>query len=127
MIRNGGTALREIASNLVVKNYEPDQIIYKLPEDVRTFNFVITGVVNLYADTDSAIEHRGALLSRKDVGELNLHKKVYPNEYFGDRVFTTGRKAQIVFAKATEPTTVIQLNLNTLHKTFEGIFVFREL
>lgn len=124
-MRNGNAAIRDIALNLIVNNYEPDDIIYKLPEDVRTFNYVVSGIVHLYTDTESGLENR--YIKKKDLSELSLYKRVYAGEYFGDKVFTTGRKAQIVCAKAIEKTMVISLNLITLHKTFEGIFAFREL
>ena len=58
---------------------------------------------------------------------MSLYKRLYTGDYFGDKVFTTGRKTQIVCAKTTEKTMVISLNLITLHKSFEGIFAFKEL
>lgn len=125
MARNGSAALREIASSLIVKNYEPDEIVYKLPEDIRSFNYIVSGIVYLYTDSEIGLENR--FLRKKDISELSLYKRMYAGDYFGDRVFTTGRKTQIVCAKTIEKTMVISLNLITLHKCFEGIFTFREL
>ena len=105
--RNGHNAIRDIASSLVVKIYEPDEIIYKLPEDIRSFNYIVSGTVYLYTDSESGLENR--YLRKKDISELSVYKRVYSGEYFGDKVFTTGRKAQIVCAKSIEKTMVISL------------------